>query len=174
MSIVPDPLAVAAQNLADAFSALDREWNATMEQIEDVDASEALNQALCEGFPLGRSIDDLAAETSVWAEKVAEVMANRPTVIELTAKELGDDIDKLSADLTASDAQVPTDVAYRRWQNGGLGGEPGRVGGIFTPTVLAHLKAVLLAVSDGHPQQIHRAADEFARAFRAARLTSRS
>ncbi len=174
MSIVSDPLAVAAQALADAFYALDREWNATMEQIEDPDESEALNRALCDSYPFGRSVEDLSAEVGEWAQTVADLMANRPTVIDLAVKEIGDDLDALTADLASGEAETPPNEAYRNWQNGGLGGEVGRVGGIFTPTVLKQLQTVLLAINTGHPGQVHSAAEQFAREFRVARGVSRS
>jgi hypothetical protein len=108
-----------------------------------------------------------------WSERVDRVMKNQPTVLQLVAQEIGEDVANVTADLAGREADKPADVAYRGWQNGMLGGQIGRFGGIFTPTVAGGLRDLLLAVDGGDASAVAKAADELARDFRVARRASR-
>lgn len=170
----PHPIVQTVNNIRDLLYRLGREWEAAEEEIEDPDERDALHLALCAGYPLGRDIDDLVAELDSWSEHVEQVLAARPTVLQLVADEIGDDVRRVTDDLAGRNSDESPDDAYRGWQNGGLGGEPGRVGGIFTPTVASGLRTLLLAIDGGDAEQIQRNADWLARVFRHARRQSQA
>lgn len=161
-----DPLAKAAKDLADIIYRLDREWDAAGEAIDDDDERDALRTALEQGFPFTQSLEDVSAAAADWAEHVAEVMAKRPTVLGMVAKEIAGDVMKLATDLNKREPDKDPDAAHRDWQNGGLGAETGRVGGIFTPTVMLSLARLLVAIDEG--KQVHEKANELAREYRKA------
>ena len=168
----PHPIVATLEDIRDLVYRLGREWEATVEEIEDPDASEALTIALAKGYPLGKDINDLAAELDSYLDHVRQTLDNLPTVLQLVAAEIEEDNQKLAADLTERDKSKSTDEAYQDWQTGGLGGEPGRIGGIFTPTVTAQLSALLLAIDGGDTELIQKNADRLGRAYRSARRQS--
>lgn len=166
------PILKTVQDLRDLLYRLAREWEAAEEEIEDLDAREALHLALSNGYPLGMDLDELVAAMDVYAEHVGQVMDNQPTVLQLVADELGEDVRRVTGDLAERNTDETADDAYRGWQNGGLGGEVGRIGGIFTPTVTSGLRMLMLAIDGGDPEQIQRNADRLARTYRLARRQS--
>lgn len=168
----PHPIVNTVQDLRDQIYRLAREWEAAEEEIEDLDAREALHLALSAGYPLGMDLDELVVELDTYAEHVEQVMSNQPTVLQLVADELGEDVRRVTEDAAERNADETADDAYRGWQNGGLGGEVGRVGGIFTPTVTSDLRMLMLAIDGGDPEQIQRNADRLARTYRHARRQS--
>jgi hypothetical protein len=168
----PHPMVKTLQDIRDLLYRLAREWEATVEEIEDPDASEALNIALSDGYPFGRDIDELVAEADAYVEHVERVLDKLPTVLQLVASELAEDTKRVTDDVASRNAGETPDDAYRGWQNGGLGGEVGRVGGIFTPTVTTELRNLLLAIDGGDAELIQQNADRFSRTYRNARLHS--
>lgn len=165
------PLVKIAADLARGFQELGRAWETAEEAIDDDDDREALHQALCEKYPYRRDVDELAVEAAEWADHVEEVMARPPRVLQLVANEITADVEKVAEDLVKAGTK-PADDAYRSWQNGGLGGEVGRFGGVFTPSIAEQLAALLLAVHSGELQQITTSAEQLARGYRAASRNS--
>ena len=161
-----------AAELADVLNRLSLAWDYAAEQIDDQLEQDALNVALSEGYPLGRDLAEAAAEAGEWVEHVEQVMSRPPAVLELVAKEITGDVQQVTADLAKEEA--PTDEAYRKWQNGGLGGEVGRFGGVFTPGIAERVAALLLAVNSGDTTQINKSAERLARQYRVASRASRT
>lgn len=170
----PHPLASAVSDLSDLLYRVAREWEAVEQEITDPDQRDALTVALSNGYPLGKDLNDLQAEVAEWAEHVGRVMDARPSVLDLVVAEISDDVRRVTTDLAKEQKGTPTDDAYRVWQNGGLSGEVGRLGGIFTPSVAAQIADLLQAIAGGDPGQIHHNADRFARAYRTARKASQT
>ena len=166
-------LAQAAQDLADILYRVDREWTYLIEHIDDQDLQDAVRRALEDGFPLGKALEDASAEAAEWAERLAVLAGHMPSVLSLVAVELADDVDALVADAKKNRPGEDVDEVYRVWQNGGLGGVVGRIGGIFTPTVLSTLAALLQQIHHSDDGRVREAAIEFCRALRAARQASR-
>lgn len=169
------PVGVAARKLADQVYTLDREVDAAQDEIQDEDDREALAAALAAGFPFTSPIGDAAIAVESWAAHVEYLLKYPPSVLTLAADELGRDSDALVTD-QKKDRQPGTvlvDDWYRGHQNGGLGGEPGRVGGCFAPTVLTALANLLREVHAGRRDGgTQRAARAFASAYRNSRKQS--
>lgn len=172
MNTTTHPLTELAGKLATVLHDLARAWAAAEEEIDDHDQQDALHNALSKGYPLGVDLDDAAAAAGEWAEHVEQVMNAQPTVLQLVADEIGKDVAAVNK-TCAKDGPDP-DEAYRNWQNGGLSGEVGRFGGIFTPSLIANLGMLLLAIDNGDTDRIENSADQFARAYRSARVHSRT
>jgi hypothetical protein len=87
----PDPLLKTVRDLRDLLYRMAREWEATVEEVDDPDASEALTIALSKGYPLGSDIDELVAAMDEWAEHVEQVLDTRPSALQLAAAEINAD-----------------------------------------------------------------------------------
>src|SRR3954451_22193636 len=169
-----DPLVIAAQTLQDALYRVDRENDSVRSDIHSDDERDAFEKAIAQQFPFGLPLQEVSFKAQAWTEHCAGVMESRPTVFALVAEELDADADELVARANREQPGEDADKVYRQDQNGGLGGEPGRVGGIFTPTVLAQLAAVARAVDGGDIAQVREAFGEFCVDYRRARKNSRT
>ncbi len=167
-------ITAAAQGLTDALYRLDREWQDLFDNIDDPDLQDAVRRALEEGFPLGKALEVASGEAAIWVDRLAALARNMPSVLALVAAELADDVDKVVAEAKKKDPDCNVDEWFQNWQNGGLGGVVGRVGGVFTPAVISALAALMQEIHLTGTGRIRQAAAEFAHVYRAARRLSRS
>ena len=166
-------VADAAQALADVLYRLEREHTAALDAVPDDDAREALRRGMEQGFPLGKALEDVCGEASDWATCLYEMGRSRPpSVLSLVAAEIADDQAALTADAEKREPHRNVDEVIREMANGGLGGVTGRVGGNFTPAVLDALAGLMWQIHHHGDDRIRKTADEFARAYRAARRLS--
>lgn len=165
----------AARTVADAVYRLSREWESLFEGIDDPDQQDAMRRALEHGFPFGKSLEDVEAEAGTWVEHLHTLASAAPSVLSLVAGQLADDVDLLvdRAHKDARDRDRDADEVIQEIYNG-IGGEVGRIAGIFTPTVVSALAALMQEIHHSGDGKITDVAAEFARAYRAARHTSRS
>lgn len=167
-------VAVAARDLADILYRLDREWNAVLDGIADADQRDAMKRALEQGFPLGKNLPAASSEAAEWATRLYDLAGDLPSVLSLVADELADDVDALVTDAAKNQPGSDPNEVYRNWQNGGLSGVVGRVGGIFTPAVLSALALLIRKIHQDGDGTLRQAADEFGHVYRAARQVSES
>jgi hypothetical protein len=166
-------VADAAQALADVLYLLEREHTAALDAVPDDDAREALRRAMEKGFPLGKALEEACGEAGDWATYLYEMARSQPpSVLSLVGAELADDQAALTDDARKREPHQNVDEVVRETFNGGLGGVTGRVGGTFTPVVLDALAGLIWEIHHHGDGRIRTAADEFARAYRAARHLS--
>lgn len=170
-----DPVAKAARDMVDVMYRLSREWEDAESRADQHDPSgatrSAIAVALSQGYPFGKSLDEVVATADEWASHVAEVMANPPGPLRGVAQDLREEVARLTGRLRSDDADTAPDVVYRRDQRGAMGGEHGDFAALLGPGAATALADLLDAVEiGGDPRQ---AAEQVAARIREARLSPR-
>lgn len=150
MTVDLTALARAVRDLADCFYRVDREWDAARDGLDEADWS-AINRAIGsdENFPFSQSLEDTSALVAGWAERVKQVAANPPGLLDDVAALIRDDVKRVRTSMAKDDDTVGPDVTYRKWQYGGLGGDVGEFGAAMHPGVALNLAGLLDAVQSG-------------------------
>lgn len=162
-----NPVAKAAQDLADVLYHLGQEYEHAVDTADD---SPAVVDAIGVKYPFPKPLPEMAGLVGDWAEHVRKVADNPPGLLAGVAEQLRGDTGKVRDHLNSKrphDNSPSAEESFKNWQTGGLGGMVGDYAAAFGLEFGDRLADLLDAVAAGGDTE--EAAKAVARTIRAGR-----